>query len=256
MKTWLMIVTTAALLATACAQPESGSNGGIDAGLQNVDASVRDGSAPLDAAEVIDAQVLIDAEVVIDAAVIDAEVVIDASEGVDASPIAARCACDLGGVCLETTSAASCESLMVTCDGRFLDACSRENVLYTCAEPTGSGTYYTDFAFSDFDREVRSCTDEGGTWSTTPPPAPIGAPCGCQRNARLCVGSSGTACSTLVCTEPAVRFDGECPTEDASPGRCVSFDGQTHQVFYGLSANDAARACRLARGDFYWVPTP
>lgn len=143
---------------------------------------------------------------------------------------------------------------MVTCEMFLDDGCPRAGVLYSCLEPSGSGTYYTRQPFFDtLTSEIRSCTDDGGTWTTTPPPAPIGAPCGCRRSSALCQSAYGDACSTLTCAGP-MRLDSACPSASGTVGRCMSFDGQNERVFYGVSEAEALRACYVEGGPYYWVP--
>ena len=178
----------------------------------------------------------------------------DAFVGSDAS--APGCACQTGDICQEA-SAPNCPALLSTCSGTRPASCPRDAVLYTCEGTLGGATYYARYFFDDYAAQVRSCEMRGGTFRTTPPPAPEGDACACQRTASGCVEVYGpSACSVLACSAPATRIAGECPSAGALAGECVTSDGRRRISYYGITSAMAQLNCRaLTSGDYYWVPT-
>ena len=185
---------------------------------------------------------------------VDAHTAADAFVGSDAP--APGCACDTGDICQEV-SASNCAAFLATCTGTRPASCARDRVLYTCEGRLGGTTYYSRYFFDDYAAQARSCEMGGGTFRATPPPAPEGDACACQRTASGCVEVYGpAACSTLACSPPATRIAGECPSAGALAGECVTVDGQRRIAYYGISLAAAQMNCRaLTSGDYYWVPS-
>lgn len=189
----------------------------------------------------------------VDAFAPDAFAPVDAYSAPDAP--GPGCACQMGDICQEV-AAAYCATFLPTCSGTRPASCPRDHLLYTCDGRLGGTTYYSRYFFDDYAAQARSCEMSGGTFHTTPPPAPTGEACGCQRTASACVEVYGpSACSTLACTAPATRIAGECPSAGALAGECVTVDGQRRISYYGISLAAAQTNCRaLTSGDYYWVP--
>jgi hypothetical protein len=178
--------------------------------------------------------------------------------GTDASS-AGPCACTLGATCIEGSSPASCATVLSTCSGGTTSvACDPVEAEASCVRGASTTYYYWARTNGRLATARTSCTTavggSAGVFSVATIPAPSGSVCSCMRTASACVETHGASCTTLACT-PGLQTTA-CDATGHVPGRCVSRDGQTEIVYYGIAASLAESTCHSASssGELYWLP--